>query len=144
VAAALQPTIDGKPGVLKANLSNVAFAALAALQNPITGQDGFYVQPASTTVYYLFALNLAGTFYTIQGNYTGRSIPRPGGRNGLGVSEIPDIAVPYTYAPFGAMRIITGTSAFTLGTTNTNATTGGMAVTFTSFSKIPAGLPTFA
>lgn len=152
-AAHFQPTINGVTGALKADLANEALVALPALQNPITGLDTFYVQPgsttaggtgAATTVYYLFVMNLAGTIYCIQGNYTGRVIPGRVGRWGIGISEMPDIVVPALYAPFGAMKVVTGTDAFTVGTTNTDATTGSMVITFASLSMLGESLPTFA
>jgi hypothetical protein len=143
-AGTWQPVIDGVTGPLIANKTVTVLLAKSDLQNPITGLDGFYVQPAATTVYYLLVTNLAGTCYCIQGNYTGRVITGRTGRSGLGVSELPDIAVPATYAPFGAFKCITGTSGFTVGTTFLDATTDGMAFTWTSLNRMGETLPAFA
>ena len=142
-AASTYLHINGKK-ILHVNLTAQACTALAALQNPVTGQDGFYVQPASTTVYYLIVQNIAKTAYVIQGNYTGRVITGRAGRSGIGVSEMPDIAVDDTYAPIGAFKCVTGTTAMTIGTTNLDATTGSMAFTWASVSHLGSDLPTFA
>lgn len=152
-AGTLQAVINGEPNAILANLTTTAMLALPALQNPITGLDDFYVQPGSgtaggpgvvTTVYYLIVVNAANTVYVIQGNYTGRPYTPFKGGNVLGVSEIPDIAVKELYAPIGAIKVVTGTSAFTPKTTFLDATTGGMVITFASINRLGNALPTFA
>lgn len=140
-AASFFTVINGQPKLL-ANLSAQALTALAALQNPITGQDGFYVQPVLTTVYYLFVANAAGTVYTIQGTYDGQVIARAG-RNGLGTGEMPDIAVKETYAPIGAMKVVlASTATFTPATTALDA--ANVTVTYASINRLGNALPTFA
>ena len=105
-----------------ADLTNKAVATLAALQNPITGQDGYYQQPINTTVYYVLCVNAAGTFYCIQGTYAGQVINRAG-RNGVGDGSIPDIVVKSTYAPFAVLKVVNGaTAVFIPATTNWDAT----------------------
>lgn len=105
-----------------ADVTNEALVTLAALQNPITGLDGYYSQPVSTTVYYVWVKNAAGTDYVIQGTYAGQVINRAG-RNGLGDGSIPDIAVAATYAPIAIFRVVNGVTAVWIpGTTNWNAT----------------------
>jgi len=141
-AGTLQMVIGGVPSAKLANLTTTAPLALAALQNPITGQDTFYVQPASTTVYYLIVVNAAGTVYVIQGTYSGQSFTPF--KNSLGTGDLPDIAVAETYAPIGCFKVVTGTTAFTVGTTNLDATTGGMAITWASLNKLPNGNPATA
>lgn len=141
-AGTLQAVIDGVPYAKIANLTTTAPLALAALQNPITGQDGFYVQPAATTVYYLIVVNSAGTVYVIQGTYSGQSFTPF--KSQLGTGYLPDIAVALTYAPIGCFKVVTGTTAFTVGTTNLDATTGGMAITFASLNRLGSLTPTTA
>lgn len=141
-AASLSVVINGQPKLL-ADASAKALATLAALQNPITGQDGYYVQPVSTTVYYLIVVNYALTWYTIQGTYSGQVISRPYGLNGLGDGSMPDIAVAETYAPVGAIKIVTdSTHTFTPATTALDA--AGITATYASIFKLGNALPTFA
>ncbi len=105
-----------------ADLTNKALATLAALQHPVTGRDGYYSQPVSTTVYYLVVVNAAGTFYTIQGTYAGQVIVGNGAPQ-VGTGEIPDIAVPATYAPVAVLKVVNGvTAVFIPATTNWDAT----------------------
>jgi hypothetical protein len=123
-----------------ADVTNKALATLAALQNPVTGYDGYIAQPVSTTVYYLAVVNAAGTMYVIQGTYAGQ-ILGPGLPKGpRGTGGIPDIAVPATYAPFAIFKVVNGvTAAFTPATTfwdATNVTSSAVPV-----SVLPAGVP---
>lgn len=139
-AASFCVTINGQPKLL-ANLSAQALTALAALQNPITGQDGFYVQPVLTTAYYLFVANAAGTVYTIQGTYSGQAFTAF--KSALGDGSMPDIAVKETYAPIGAMKVVLANAAtFTPGTTALDAS--DVTVTYASLNRLGNALPTFA
>lgn len=98
-------------------------ATLAALQNPITGYDGYYDQPVSTTVYYTACVNKAGTIYVIQGTYAGQVLGGSKAIGPRGTGLIPDIVVPDTYAPFAVFKVVNGVTAVWIpGTTNWNAT----------------------
>lgn len=139
-AASLLTVINGVPK-LKADLSAQVITALAALQNPITGQDTFYVQPVSTTVYYVIVVNGSGTVYVIQGTYSGQTFTAF--KNALGTGAIPDIAVPNLYAPIGAFKVVTdSTHTFTPATTALDA--AGVTVTYCSLNRLPDSVPTFA
>jgi hypothetical protein len=126
-------SIDGQV-YKKANLSAQALTALAALQNPVTGQDGFYTQPDGKTVYYLFVINAAGTVYCIQGTYASQTFTAF--RSAVGTGYVPDIATPATYATIGVMKIVTSGGTFTPGTTNLDAT--GVTATFADLSTLPS------
>jgi len=122
-----------------ADVTNKALATLAALQNPITGQDGYYVQPDLTTVYYVWVVNAAGTSYVIQGTYDGQSFTPF--KSAKGDGSIPDIAVKGTYAPIAVFKVVTNGGTFTPGTTNWNAT--GVTSSAAAVSVLGAGALTF-
>ena len=105
-----------------ADVTNKVLATLPALQNPVTGNDGYYDQPKSTTVYYLWVVDAAGTSYVIQGTYAGQVLGYGFPRGPKGDGSIPDVAVPDTYAPVAVFKVVNGTTAvFVPGTTNWNA-----------------------
>lgn len=79
-----------------------------------SGSVGFYVQPANTTVYYVLCVNAAGTVRVVQGTYDGQPISNMG-TTMVGKSVIPDI--PDAFVAFAVMKVVTGGSAFTPGTT---------------------------
>lgn len=113
--------IDGKVGAAKADVTVEPLVALAALQFPVTGTNGFYTLPVSSTCYFLIVLNAAGTYYAIQGTYAGQVFTNF--RNQLGTGDLPDIAVPATYCPIGWIKVVNGVTApFIPATTLWNAT----------------------
>jgi len=123
-----------------ADVTNKALATLAALQNPVTGYDGYYSQPVSTTVYYLAVVNAAGTVYVIQGTYADQVLGGAYAVGPRGDGSIPFIAVPETYAPFAVFKVVNGTNAvFIPATTNWNATS---VVSYAApVSVVPNGIP---
>jgi hypothetical protein len=100
-----------------------------------SGGTPFYVQPISTTVYYVLALDAAGTVVTIQGDFAGRIPP--------GSVAVSDGSVPNTpedLTPFGLIKVVTnGATTFTPATTALDA--AGLTVTFYDISITPAGRP---
>jgi hypothetical protein len=105
-----------------ADVTNKVLATLPALQNPVTGSDVYYDQPKSTTVYYLWVVNAAGTSYVIQGTYANQVLGYGFPRGPKGDGSIPDIAVPDTYAPVAVFKVVNGTNAVWVpGTTNWDA-----------------------
>lgn len=115
-----------------AALSANALTADATQQALITGQTGFYVQPASTTVYYVVGINAAGTVRTFQGTYTGQTFTNF--VNTLGDSSIPDIGD--SYCPIGYIKVVTGAATFTPATTALDA--ASITFTFADLVAIPA------
>lgn len=105
---------------------------------PVSGASasgpGAYVQPASTTVIYVVALNAAGTVAIVQGGYTGQVITAPGGIVSTSKGEAP--VVPIGYAPIGYMKVALGATTFTPGTTLLDA--ANVTATYGNLSALPA------
>lgn len=122
---AISYAVDGRRST-KAVLAAVALAVNATLQPKITYGTSFYVQPISTTVYYVLLLDAAGTVTTLQGQYTGQTFT--GSSVPLGASNMPD-PEDAAYSAFGMIKIVTnGATTFTPGTTALDA--AGLTVTF--------------
>lgn len=132
-------TVDG---VLytKAALSAQAFSADATVQARVSGQSGFYVQPVSSTVYYVVVLDAAGTVKVIQGIYNGYTGPGPNpivGDAGMNFGVPEDIG---DYSPLGIIKVTTnGATTFTPGTTALDA--AGLTVTYTDVCMLPSANP---
>lgn len=102
--------------------ANIALTALAAADLPASqaaylqpsGSTGFYVQPANTTVYYVLGVNAAGAWRVVQGTYDNQPLG-PAGYTVMGRSVIPD--VPLGFVPMFVVKVVSGGSAFTPGTT---------------------------
>lgn len=123
--------IDSRP-YTKAALSAQALTANATLQAKITFQTGFYIQPISTTVYYLVLLNSAGTVTVLQGTYSGQQFT--GANIPLGDGSIPD-PQDLSYCAIGLIKIVTNASTtFTPATTALDA--AGLTVTFYDLTGI--------
>ncbi len=139
-ASSFLTIINGVPRLL-ANLSGKALATTALLQFPVTGQNGYYVQPAGTAVYYLVVVNAAGTVYTIQGTYAGQVFTPF--YNSLGTGDCPGVAVKETYAPIGCFLVTTDAShTFTPATTNLDA--AGITTTASDLNLLPSINPVTA
>jgi hypothetical protein len=109
--AAIVYSVDGRV-YNKAILADQSIATIA------TGAAPAYVQPASTTVYYVLCLDKDGNVRTVQGTYLGQSMGV--GRIDKGQGGIPD--VPDGYTPFGMIKVVTAAAnTFTLGTTALDA-----------------------
>lgn len=128
----------------KAAITSGALVALAASHLPTAGAAylqpsglaGFYTQPASTTVYYVLALNAAGTQVVVQGTYDGQPIA-----NGAGYAEgdgnVPPL--PDGVAPFGMIKVVTGATTFVPATTEFDA--ANVTSTFYDLACLPAANP---
>lgn len=117
-------TIDG---VFK---SRTAVAA----QSLITNSNEAYTAaqmtvPISTTAYFSVGVNAAGGLKNTAG-----LTPQPNGALTWS-GKVPTL--PTGLAPLGYIKIVTGSSQFVPGTTNLDATTGGMAITFVPCSLLP-------
>lgn len=119
----------------KAALSAQALSALAASDLPASlsnwlqpsGLNGaFYVQPTGKTVYYVLAMNAAGTVKVVQGTYDGQEL-LPGVNSAVGKSIVPDVPAPFV--PFGLIKVVTGSATFTPATTALDASN----ITFTFY-----------
>lgn len=124
----------------KAALSAQSFAAThRADGKPVTTADPQYVQPISTTVIYVVALNAAGTVAVVQGSYEGQQLVYGSDLSkittmGGGVPELPT-----GYVPIGAVKVVTdGSTTFTPGTTALDA--AGLTVTFFDLAVLPTTL----
>lgn len=99
---------------------------------------GTYVQPANTTVFYTLSANSGGTIAVTQGTYAGQILVDPG-RNGVsagGDGLVPN--APAGYTPFGVIKVATGATTFTLGTTALDA--ANVTSTFYDVAVLPATL----
>lgn len=101
-------------------------------------QPAAYVQPANTTVFYVLSLNAAGTVAVSQGSYAGQSIAYPNdlskvltGQGGLPVE-------PDGYTAIGVIKVVTGATTFTPGTTLLDA--ANVTATYYNVSRLPASL----
>ena len=97
---------------------------------PLVG-GGTYVQPAATTVYYVLALNAAGTLVVTQGSYSGQPLGQPAVYGDGSPPDVQDL----TLCPVCVIKVVTAGSTFTLGTT---ALTG--ISTFFNIASLPSGL----
>lgn len=91
-----------------------------------------YVQPASSTVYYVLGLNSAGTVCTVQGGYSGQSIT-VNGQAFVSDGSMP--VLPAGYAPIGVLKVVTGATTFTPATTALDA--ANVTVTYFNVSTLP-------
>jgi hypothetical protein len=122
-------------------------AALAAQSFAVThGLGGLavgagpaaYVQPASSTAYYLVCQNLAGGVAIVQGGYNGQVVTLPIGATFTSQGELP--AVPAGFAPLGVVKITTSNAVtFTPGTTALDA--AGLTTTYTDVAMLPTANP---
>lgn len=128
--------LNGGLALTKAALSAQALAAHAATQLRNTGQETFYVQPASTTVYYVVCFDSSGNVYTIQGTYTGQALQPHVARKGD--SSLPSDIGDFT--PIGIIKVVTnGSTTFTPATTALDA--AGLTVTYTDVGQVPYAAP---
>lgn len=116
----------------KAALSAQALTVDATQQEKVTGYTTFQVQPAGKTAYYVFVLDASGNVRCIQGSWDGLTIPALKAPAGAGL--IPDIGTSFT--PFAVLKVVTGSAAFTPGTTALDA--ANITFTFRDVSVLPA------
>lgn len=92
-----------------------------------------YTQPVLTTVYYLVALNAAGTVAVVQGGYAGQALTE-GGQAYVAPGGMP--VLPDGYAPVGAIKIALANAAtFNPATTALDAT--DVTATYYDLSTLP-------
>lgn len=146
---ALSYTADG----LLYSKAALAAQSIAVTHGVAAGGDaianvGGYVQPVNTTVYYVLAVNAAGTLAVVQGAYDGQ-IPTLDPTKGIGSlaavgtsasgnGNVPN--PPDGYTAFGLIKVVTnGATTFTAGTTLLDA--AGIAVTFFDVCLLPSVRP---
>ena len=98
----------------------------------------FYVQPVSTTVYYILTVNAAGLVQCYQSNFAGRRFLL----NGMPVKGDGSYTdgIPVTEFVFGCIKVVTnGATTFTPATTALDA--AGLTVTYQDFNgAVPIAL----
>lgn len=126
---AINYTINGAP------FTKAVLAAQVLAAPPLVP---FYVQPVSTTVYFILTVNAAGLVQTYQSNFAGRRFLL----NGMPVKGDGSYAdgIPGTEYVFGLIKVITNnTTTFTPATTALD--TVGLTVTFVDlFGAVPVAL----
>ena len=123
--------------------TNTALAALAAADLPSgfanylqpSGRAGFYVQPANTTVYYVIGVTAGGAWRVVQGTHDGQVLSELLGISERGRSFIPDVPTE-GFTPVAVMKVVTGATTFTPGTTALNA--ANVTTTFRNVTVLPA------
>lgn len=129
-------------GVLytKSALSAQSFAATHRPDgSAVTTANPQYVQPASTTVIYVVALNANGDVAVIQGSYAGQALTYVGtpSKTVTQTGGVP--ALPAGYVPIGAVKVATATATtFTPGTTALDA--AGITATYFDLALLPITL----
>jgi hypothetical protein len=96
-----------------------------------------YVQPVSTTAYYLLCVNAAGTIAVVQGSYAGQAISyAPGDPSKVLVGTGNTPVEPAGYTAFGLIKVVTnGSATFTPGTTLLDA--AGLTVSYFDLARVP-------
>ncbi len=129
-------------GVLysKAALSAQSFAVTHNAFGETVGgnQPAAYVQPANQTVFYVVSLNAAGAVAISQGSFAGQSIAYPSDLSKVltGQGGLP--AEPEGYTAIGVVKVVTGATTFTPGTTALDA--ANVTATYYDVSRLPASL----
>lgn len=138
---AISYSVDGVCPTAKAALSAQSIAITHnALGIAVSAGAASYVQPVSTTVYYVVALDVSGNVGVFQGTYAGQSVAAVPGVHAAfyGNGGLPTI--PYTYTPIGIIKVVTnGSTTFTAATTALDA--AGVTVTYTDVTTLPSTLP---
>ena len=103
--------------------------------NPVSALDVAYVQPANTTVFYLVSVNAAGTVAVSQGSYAGQAITYGSDLSKIivGSGDVPEL--PAGYCPIGVVKVVTGATTFTPGTTALDA--ASVTATYKDVSLVP-------
>lgn len=130
--------------------SNYANWAQPSGLTAATAAGGFYVQPANTTVYYVVVITPAGNWRVVQGTFDQKvqsttldpqQVGATGGIFGgyaVGKSVIPD--VPDGVVPVAIIKVVSGGSTFTVGTTSlgTAGQSSGGVATIKNVTLLPA------
>jgi hypothetical protein len=134
---AIQYTIEGIKYSIAA-VTSQAHVADATLQAAVTNRTGFYIQPVSSTVYYLLLADASGNIRTLQGTFANQTFTGSWGAViGSGNVPQPDSTV---WAPWGLIKVVTnGSTTFTPGTTLHGA--AGVTSTFINIAVVPAVNP---
>jgi hypothetical protein len=107
--------------------------------NPVASGVAAYVQPVSTTVYYLLSLTAAGAVQVSQGGYAGQKIDNsPAGLVFTSQGGLPEL--PAGSTPIGLIKVVTNSSTtFTPATTALDA--AGLTVTYFDICLMPKVAP---
>jgi hypothetical protein len=137
---AITYTVDGI-ALSKAALAAQSIAVTHdCFGNLVANGVAAYVQPASTTVYYLLSLDSAGGIKVSQGSYAGQALAFPGdiSRINTGTGAIP--AEPAGCTAFGLIKVVTAAATtFNPGATALDA--ANVTVTYSDLSMVPPVAP---
>lgn len=112
--------IEGTKPVPVAALTSQAPVVEPTLQPLFTNGQGFYIQPANTTVYYLLVVNAAGAVRAIQGTFAGQLFFGSWGAL-KGTGDVPNLD-SLLWATWGLIKVVTGAATtYTPGVTAYNA-----------------------
>lgn len=116
----------------------LAAQSIAVTHNYLGVAGGAYVQPVSTTVFYVLSLDATGAVSVVQGTFAGQDLSqRNMGTSAKGTGALPDPRDGT--APFGVIKVVTnGVATFTAGTTALDA--AGVTATYFDVSILPASL----
>lgn len=108
---------------------------------------GAVTVPIGNTIYLVLGVNASNQIAVVQGTFAGQNlVPQAtagvgaltqGGTSFVGDGSIPN--VPDGFAPFGLVKVVTTSAAYTPGTTNLN--TAGIAFSFFDIALIPSNRP---
>lgn len=132
-------TVDGVL-LTKAALSAQSMAIThGAFGDPVASGPAAYVQPVLTTVFYVVALNAAGTVAIVQGCFAGQNMVFPNDLSKVivGNGAIPD--EPAGYTAIGVIKVaLAGAATFTPGTTALDA--ASVTATYFDIAILPVAL----
>ena len=131
-------SIDGVIPAAKADVTVEPLTAVAELQYPITGTNGFNTLPAGKTCYFVIVLDISGNYFVVQGTYAGQTFTAF--KNVLGSGDVPDISVPSKYCPIAILKCVNATNPFIPATTSFAA--AGVTLTVKNLSgALPSSNP---
>lgn len=119
----------------KAALAAQVLATDATLQQKMTGQAGYYAQPANTTAYLVGVIDAAGVVKFLQTGYSAQPYTPF-------VTQKPAADLPSDigdYVPFGLIKVVTGATTFTPITDALDK--AAVTFTFTDLTHLPATNP---
>lgn len=109
-----------------------------AFGEPVTTADPGYVQPANTTVYYLVSFDAANNVAISQGSYAGQQIAYSTNLTKVLTGDGGYPQEPSGYTAVGVVKVVTGATTFTPGTTLLDA--ANVTATYFDVARVPVAL----